>query len=170
MASKQMAEALNKQLNAELYSAYLYWSMAAYFEAESFAGFAHWMEIQAQEEMGHAVKFYRYAVSSGSCVEFEAIAKPEAKFASPLAVFEATLKHEKYVTSCIHNLVELARGEKDYATEMFLQWFVTEQVEEEANASKLVHDLNMVKDAPGGMFMMDRQLGQRQASASSSSE
>lgn len=161
MVSKKMEKALNKQINAELYSAYLYASMAAYFESRNLSGFAHWMKLQAQEEVEHAQKFYNYIFDAGGRVVLEALDKPPSEFASSLHAFEETLKHERHVTSLIHRLVDQARAESDHATEVFLQWFVTEQVEEEAAAAKLVEELKLIGDAPQGLFMMDRQLAQR---------
>ena len=168
MASEKMVEALNNQINAELYSAYLYMGMAAYFESEGLEGFAHWMETQAQEEVIHAQKFYHYVNEVGGRVVFDGIAKPPAEYKSPLAVFQATLEHEKHVTSLINKLITLARGESDYATEAYLQWFITEQVEEEANASRFVAALKRIGDSPNGIFMMDREAGSRPAPSAAS--
>jgi len=156
-----MEEALNKQINAELYSAYLYLSMAAYFDSISLDGFSHWMKLQAKEETEHAYKIYGYVYERGGSVILEAINKPPTKWDSPLAVFEDAYKHEQKVSEMINNLVAMAREEKDYATENFLQWFVEEQVEEEANADEVVQKLKMVKDSRNGLFMMDGKLGQR---------
>jgi len=161
MLSKQMEESLNKQINAELYSAYLYLSMAAYFDSISLDGFSHWMKLQAKEETEHAYKIYGYVYERGGSVILEAINKPPTKWDSPLAVFEDAYKHEQKVSEMINNLVAMAREEKDYATENFLQWFVEEQVEEEANADEVVQKLKMVKDSRNGLFMMDGKLGQR---------
>ncbi|HOJ34455.1 MAG TPA: ferritin [Candidatus Hydrogenedentes bacterium] len=162
MASKKMEEALNKQLNAELYSAYLYFAMAAHFDNANLTGFAHWMKLQAKEESTHALKFYEYINEVGGKVVLDAIAKPPVDFGSPLQVFEEVLKHEKHVTALIYDLVKLARNESDYATENFLQWFVSEQVEEEAHATKIVEDLKMIADSKQALFMMDKHLGARQ--------
>lgn len=162
MLSKRMEEALNKQINAELYSAYLYLSMAAYFDSISLDGFSHWMKLQAKEETEHAYKIYGYVYERGGAVILEAINKPPTKWDSPLAVFEDAYKHEQKVSEMINNLVAMAREEKDYATENFLQWFVEEQVEEEANADEVVQKLKMVKDSRNGLFMMDGKLGQRE--------
>ena len=161
MLSKQMEESLNKQINAELYSAYLYLSMAACFDSISLDGFSHWMKLQAKEETEHAYKIYGYVYERGGSVILEAINKPPTKWDSPLAVFEDAYKHEQKVSEMINNLVAMAREEKDYATENFLQWFVEEQVEEEANADEVVQKLKMVKDSRNGLFMMDGKLGQR---------
>ena len=135
--------------------------MDAYFQSSSLSGFAAWMRAQAQEEMMHAMKFYEFVNERGGKVTLEAIAKPESTWDSPLAVFEAVLTHEQHVTSLINNLVELAISEKDHASNIFLQWFVTEQVEEEASASEVVEKLKRIKDNPSGLFMMDAELGRR---------
>jgi ferritin len=159
---KKMQDALNEQINAELYSAYLYQAMAANFEAGNLRGFAHWMEVQAKEEQGHAKKIYDFLVDRGGRVMLKAIAAPPVEWKSPLAVFEESYAHEQKVTGLIHKLVELARAENDHAAEVFLAWFVTEQVEEEANASEIVETLKMVKDHPQGLLMMDAKLGARE--------
>ena len=161
MIPKKMEEALNGQLNAELYSAYLYLSMAAYFESVDLAGFASWMRIQNQEEQFHAMKFYDYIIERGGRVTLRRIETPPSNWDSPLAVFEATLEHERKVTGLINDLVYLARQEKDNASEIFLQWFVNEQVEEEDNVSKVLGQLKLIKDSPQALFMMDKEIGQR---------
>jgi len=161
MIPKKMEEALNGQLNAELYSAYLYLSMAAYFESVDLAGFANWMRIQNQEEQFHAMKFYDYIIERGGRVTLRSIETPPSDWDSPLAVFEATLEHERKVTGLINDLVYLAREEKDNASEIFLQWFVNEQVEEEDNVSKVLGQLKLIKDGPQALFMMDKEIGQR---------
>lgn len=162
MANKKIEKALNKQFNAELYSAYLYWAMSAWFEQQNLPGFAHWLEMQAFEELQHSHKFYKYVVETDGTPDFDAVAKPPVKWDSPLEAFEEVLKHEKDVTSKVHKLMALAREENDYPTENFLQWFVSEQVEEEANAKQVVERLKMVGDGPQGMFMMDRHMAARQ--------
>ncbi|MBE7558315.1 ferritin [bacterium] len=161
MLSKKMQDALNQQVNAEYFSSYLYLSMAAYFQAENLNGMATWMKKQSQEELMHALKIFDYIDSRGGKVTLTAIDAPETAWKSPLAVFEATCKHEAHVTSLIHNLVNLAKAEKDHATESFLIWFVNEQVEEEDTAQQIVAKLKLVKDAPSGIFLMDRELGMR---------
>ena len=163
MISKKMEEALNKQINAEFYSSYLYLSMAADFAAKNLEGFAHWMNVQAQEEWGHGMKIYSYINGQQGKVKLEKIEGPPTEWASPLEVFEAAYKHEQEVTSLINNLVSLATEENDHATSIFLQWFVTEQVEEEGSAAAVVEKLRMVGDKPQGLFMLDRALAQRQA-------
>ena len=161
MIGKKMDEALNGQLNAELYSAYLYLSMAAYFESVDLAGFANWMRIQTQEEQFHAMKFYDYIIERGGRVILRPIEAPPSDWDSPLAVFEATLEHEQKVTGLINDLVYLARDEKDNASEVFLQWFVKEQVEEEDNVGKVLGQLKPIKDSPEALFTMDKEMGQR---------
>jgi ferritin len=161
MISKKMEEALNAQVNAEMYSAYLYLSMESYFKSLNLNGFANWMRVQTQEEMMHAMKMYDFINERNGRVLLKAIDGPPTKWDSPLAVFKAVLKHEQKVTGLINDLVDLAIKEKDHATNSFLQWFVNEQVEEEASADEMVQQLKMMEDAPGGMFMLDRELGQR---------
>ena len=163
MISKKMQDALNEQINAEMYSAYLYLAMNAYFQSINFNGFAQWMRVQYQEEMMHAMKIYDFIAERGGRIVLDAIDKPQGEWKSPLAAFEAAYKHEQKVTGLIHGLVELAKKEKDHATDIFLQWFVTEQVEEENNASEIVAKLQMLKDSAGQMFMFDRELGKRKA-------
>ncbi len=161
MIGKKMEEALNGQINAELYSAYLYLSMEAYFGCENLAGFANWMRVQTQEELMHAMKIYDYVAERGGRVVLGAIEQPPAKWESPLGVFEAVYKHEQKVTGLINDLVNLAVEEKDHATNSFLQWFVTEQVEEEDNASTVLGQLKLIKDSPQALFMMNKEMGQR---------
>jgi ferritin len=161
MLSKKMEKALNQQVNAEMYSAYLYLSMESYFKSMNLNGFANWMRVQTQEEMSHAMKIYDYVNERGGRILLKPIEGPQTKWDSPLAVFEAVLAHEQKVTGLINKLVDLAIEQKDHATNSFLQWFVTEQVEEESSADDNVQKLKMMKNAPGGMFMFDRELGQR---------
>ena len=161
MLAKKMEKALNDQINAELYSAYLYLSMSAYFEAENLPGFAKWMRIQWQEEVMHALKIYDYVNERGGRVTLKSIAEPPAKWKSPLDAFQATYKHEQVVTGRINDLVTQAVAEKDHATNAFLQWFVTEQVEEEKSADEIVQKLKKIADAPGAMYMLDNEMGQR---------
>jgi ferritin len=161
MISKKMEKALNEQVNAELYSAYLYLSMEAYFESENLPGFAKWMRAQTQEEVMHAMKIYDFVNERGGRVILGAIEKPPAVWKSPLAAFEATYKHERKVTGLINKLVDLAIREKDHAANTFLQWFVKEQVEEENSVDTVLQELKRAKGAAGAMFMIDRELGQR---------
>jgi len=163
MIAKKLEKALNDQINAELYSAYLYLSMSAYFEAENLPGFARWMRIQWQEEVMHALKIYDYVNERGGRVTLKSIDEPPAKWKSPLDAFQATYKHEQVVTGRINDLVNLAMEGKDHATNAFLQWFVTEQVEEEKSADEIVQKLKKIADAPSGLYMLDKELGQRQS-------
>ena len=161
MLSKTMEKALNEQINAELASAYIYLSMAAYFEATNLRGFAGWMKAQAQEEQGHALRIYDYVYDRGGKVTLTAIDGPKTAWSSPLDAFTNAYEHERYITGRINDLVGLARKENDYATETFLQWFVEEQVEEEATADSIVQQLTLIGDSAAGLFMMDRELGSR---------
>jgi len=161
MIKKKVEKALNSQVNAELFSAYLYLSMNSYFQSVNLPGAANWMRIQAQEEMLHAMKFYDYIVERGGRATLAAIEAPETKWDSPLAVFEAAYAHELKVTDLINKLVDLAIAESDHATNNMLQWFVAEQVEEEASADAIVQKLRMVKDSPNGLFMVDKELAAR---------
>jgi len=161
MLNKRIEEELNKQLNREFFSSYLYMSMAAYFQSVDLLGFANWMEVQAQEELAHAQKFYNFIVERGGRVVLDQIEKPKSEWQNALSSFEDALNHEQYITSSINNLVDIALEEKDHATNIFLQWFVTEQVEEEASATTVINKLKLMKDAPGGIFMLDRELASR---------
>jgi ferritin len=164
MLSDRMQKALNGQLNAEIYSSYLYLSMNAYFKSANLDGFANWMYAQAQEELMHATKFYDFVHQRGGRVLLAAIDSPPTDWDSPLAVFEDTLQHEQKVTSFINELVEIAIDEHDHATQIFLQWFVTEQVEEEESVGRVLEQLKMLGDARQGLFMMDREMASRKAS------
>ncbi|MBL7153967.1 MAG: ferritin [Phycisphaerae bacterium] len=161
MIGKKIEKALNEQINAELYSAYLYLSMVAYFESVNLTGFATWMRAQTQEEIMHAMKMYDFINERGGRVILKAIEMPPPEWGSALAAFEAAYAHEQIVTGLINDLVNLAVAEKDHATNSFLQWFVNEQVEEETSADNVVQNLKMAQDAPGALFMLDRELGQR---------
>ncbi len=161
MLNKEMEKALNAQVNAEMYSAYLYLSMSAYFQSKSLSGFASWMHVQAQEEMVHAMKLYGFINERGGRVILELIEAPPTEWESPLATLEAVYEHEQKVTGLINELVELALEKHDHATNIFLQWFVSEQVEEEDSANDVVEKIKLMGDARGGLFMLDRELGQR---------
>ena len=163
MLSDRMQKALNGQLNAEIYSSYLYLSMNAYFKSANLDGFANWMNAQAQEEMMHAMKFYDFIHQRGGRVLLAAIDTPPTDWDSPLSVFEDTLQHEQKVTGFINELVEIAMEERDHATQIFLQWFVTEQVEEEESVGNVLEQLKLLGDARQGLFLMDRELASRQA-------
>jgi ferritin len=163
MLSDRMQKALNGQVNAELYSSYLYLSMNAYFKSVNLDGFANWMYAQAQEEIMHAMKFYDFINQRGGRTLLAAIEAPPDRWDSPLAVFEDTLKHEQKVTGLINGLVDIAIEERDHATQIFLQWFVTEQIEEEESVGNVLEQLKLLGDAKQGLFMMDRELSTRQA-------
>jgi len=159
--NKKMEKALNEQINAEMYSSYLYLSMSAYFADNNLNGFANWMRVQAQEELAHAMKFFDYINERGGRVELTSIEKPKKEWKNAIEVFQETLKHEQHVTSLINNLVNLAITEKDHATNSVLQWFVNEQVEEESNATTLLGEVKMTEGKGPGMFMIDRELKTR---------
>ncbi|MFN2389626.1 MAG: ferritin [Actinomycetota bacterium] len=163
MPSKDLQDAMNTHLNQELYSAYLYLAMAANFEAANLPGFAGWMRAQAKEEYAHAMKFWDYIYDRGGRVTLLAIAEPPAKYKAPLDAFQKAFDHEKEVTRAIHELYGRAVAEKDYASEVFLQWFVSEQVEEEKSAGQIVDTLKMVGDSMASLLMFDRELGARGA-------
>lgn len=161
MLNKKMAAALNEQMNREFYSAYLYLSMSAYSAYIGLKGAANWFYIQYQEEMVHFDKFYHYVLSQGEIVELKAVQSPPAEFKSLMDMFEQTLKHERYITKSIHDLVDLAIKEKDHASEVLLQWYVTEQVEEEANDNDVLARLRLAGKDGNGLFMVDNELATR---------
>ena len=161
MLSKKIENAINKQINAELWSAYLYLSMSAHFESINFGGFANWMRVQAQEELGHAMKFYHHVIERRGRVTVTAIAAPSISWKSPLNAFEDSFKHEQKVTGMINDLVNMAAGEKDHATANMLQWFIDEQVEEELSTDAIVQKLKMIGTNTGGLYMLDHELAQR---------
>jgi len=161
MLKENVLGALNSQLNAELYSSYLYLSMEAYFESIDLSGFANWMRAQAQEELMHSMKFYDYIVRRGERVTLSAIEGPQIDWDSPLEVFEHVYAHEQKVTGLINDLVDLSVSESDHATSNFLQWFVAEQVEEEESASGVLQRIKLAGDSKSGLFMLDSELSQR---------
>lgn len=162
--STTMQEAINNQINAELYSSYLYLAMAAHFEAASLPGFANWMRIQAEEEREHAMKFFNFLLDRGGRVQLKAIDAPPAEFGDALSIFEEVLKHEQKVTGLIYKLYEQAGKENDYATQVMLHWFIDEQVEEEKNASEIVAQLKMLGEPQlGRLLQLDHRLGKREA-------
>ena len=161
MLSKKMQAALNDQINAETYSAYLYLSMAGYFHDAGLDGFGNWREIQVQEELFHVKKFFDYICDRDSKVVLGTIEAPENTWASPLAAFKAALAHEQLISGRVADLIDVARKEKDKASEAFLQWFVSEQIEEEATAQRICGNLKIVGKDGGGMFLLDRELGGR---------
>jgi len=158
----KLKEALNEQVKNELYSAYLYLSMAAYCDGKNLPGFAHWLKVQAKEEVGHAMKIFDFIVDVGQQVTLKAIDQPPTDFSSPTEVFEKTLEHEKKVTSMINNLVKLAKQADDNPTLFMLQWFVNEQVEEEKNAAYILETLKTIKEAGPALIMLDKELGKRE--------
>ncbi len=161
MISKKMQAALEGHIGAELESAYLYLAMSAWCESKAYKGFGRWLRIQFEEELAHATKLLDYLLSRGSAVSFGAVAAPAAEFGSILQVFEKTLEHERLVSGKVHRLYEVAGAEKDSATQVFLQWFVSEQVEEEARAMEIVDKLRMVSDRPGAALYLDKEYGKR---------
>jgi ferritin len=158
-----MIDALNNHMNEEFYSSYLYLAMAAHFEDKNLNGFANWFKLQSQEEYGHAMKFYGYINQVRGKVSLKAIKAPKSSWKSIMEAFKQTFDHEKHITGLINKLVGQAIQEKDYATNNFLQWFVTEQVEEEATVEEIINKLELVGDAKSGLFMLDRELGARSA-------
>jgi len=161
MLAQKVQDALNDQMNAELYSAHLYLSMAAYFESVNLSGMAQWMLAQAREETEHGLKFFKYINDRNGRVELGGIDAPQKDWKTPLAVFEDAYAHEQKVTAKIAALVDLAAGAKDHATTVFLNWFVSEQVEEEAGVLRIIERIKLAKDAPGALFMIDRELAAR---------
>lgn len=161
MLTDRMHKALNEQIQAEFFSAYLYLSMSAYFQDKGLEGMANWMHVQFQEEQFHALKFFNYVLERGGRVELAALQKPEGEWASPLAAFEGALAHERMISSRINNLADLAVAEKDHATHNMLQWFISEQVEEEASVDNIVSQLRLVGNQGSGLFMIDREMKQR---------
>lgn len=161
MLSEKMQEALNTQLNKEMYSAYLYMSMSAYCTYIGLKGFANWFMVQYQEEMVHAIKIYDYINDQGGQVKLRAIEQPLTEFKSSMDMFEKTLEHEKFITRSINELVDLAIAEKDHATNIFLQWYVTEQIEEEGNDNEIIARLKLVGEDGNGLLMIDKELAMR---------
>jgi ferritin len=156
-----MLNEVNDQIKHEMFSAYLYLSMSAHFEASNLPGFAKWMRIQAQEEMGHAMKFFDLLVDRGGKITLEASAQPQVDFGTPQAIFEQVLEHEQFVTARINTLYALAVKENDFASQVFLNWFVTEQVEEEKNATIILETLKMIGDRSTAIYQLDRHIGKR---------
>jgi ferritin len=161
MISKSMQDAINDQINKELYSSYLYLSMAAYFEDKNLAGFAKWMHVQEGEEREHAMKLYQFLVDRGGRVLLKSIGAPETDWKTSLDLFKQVASHEAAVSASIHALYELAVKEKDYPAQVMLQWFITEQVEEEKNANEIVQQLELVEARGTAVLMLDHRLGKR---------
>lgn len=161
MINSKIAAALNDQLNLEYYSAYSYLAMSAYFLTQNLNGFAHWMRVQAKEELGHGMKIYDFLDDRDAEIRFQALDAPKQNWDSPLDVFEDSLAHEQKVSQSIYNIADLALSERDHATHTFLQWFIAEQVEEEAAVKELIDTLKLVGTEGNGLFLLDRDLAQR---------
>ncbi|HSV43035.1 MAG TPA: ferritin [Candidatus Bathyarchaeia archaeon] len=160
---KKLYKVMNDQVTKELFSAYLYLSMAGYFESKGLPGMAHWMKLQANEEVSHGMKIFGYINDRGDTVMLGGFEKPESEFKSVRDVFEKALAHEKKVTASINNIYSVATGVEDYAAQVFLQWFLDEQVEEEKNAVDILSKLDYIKDNSMGLLMLDKELGSRAA-------
>ncbi len=160
--STKMEAAVNAQMNEELFSEYLYLAMSSYFESQGLKGFAHWMRKQAGEERVHAMKFYNFLFDRDGSAVFDAMKKPQAAWTSPLAAFEAAYKHEMYITACIEKLYDLAEKNNDKPTQVMLNWFIDEQVEEEASALEIVGKLKMLGKSVNGLMMLDHELSKRE--------
>lgn len=161
MIHKKMEEAMNAQINEELWSSYLYLSMSAWFETQNLPGFANWMKVQAEEEHAHAMRFFTYLNDRGGRVLLKPIAAVQIEWKSSVDAFEETLNHERHITSCINDLMDVAIELRDHASRSFLQWYVDEQVEEEATAEQTLHHLNMISNNPHAMFMLDKEFSGR---------
>ena len=161
MLTEKMQTALNNQIKEELQSAYVYLAMSAESDRLGLPGFANWFKMQYGEELAHADRFFSYVLERNGDVELHALAKPELGSETPLSLFEKALAHEKHITSCIFKLKDLARDESDHATDVFLEWFVNEQVEEEASTQEVIDQLRLVDGSPNGLFMIDRELASR---------
>ena len=161
MLNQKILNALNDQMIFEMYSANIYLSMATWFDEKNLSGFANWMKVQYQEEMFHATKFYNYINDRGGRVLIKAIDAPATEWASPLAIFENALEHEQLVTKRINKIAAMVAEQNDFATANVMQWFVTEQVEEESNVDAVIQQLKLMEGAAGGLFMLDRELAQR---------
>jgi len=167
MIEKRIQDAMNEQIKHELESAYLYLSMVAYFQTEGLDGMATWMNIQAQEEVAHAMRFFSHINERGGRVELKALAKPQKEWASPLAAFKAAYEHEQFITGTINDLVKISEEEDDNPARIMLQWFVTEQVEEEDSARQVVDLLTRIGDSGHGLITIDHELGARQSETTS---
>ncbi len=161
MIDKEMEKALNEQINNEIFSAYLYLSMSAHSTYLGLDGFANWFMVQYQEEMEHAMKFYDYINDRGGKVELLSLKQPDSEFDSPMDMFQKTLAHEQFITKCINDLVDLAIEKKDHSTQILLQWYVTEQIEEESNDNEIIAKLKLIGDNGNGLLMLDKELSAR---------
>jgi ferritin len=162
MLNQRVLTAINDQINAEIWSAYMYLSMSSYFASEGLNGFSNWMRVQWQEELTHAMKFFDYVLERGAKPVLKPIEAVPDKWNGVLNVMEETLKHERHVTSLINNIMDIAIEEKDHATKSMLQWFIDEQVEEEANAQEIIDSLKLIDGKGHGLFMLDKELKVRQ--------
>jgi ferritin len=158
---REVQDAVNDQIRHELASAYTYLSMSAHFDAENLPGFARWMRLQSQEELGHALRLFDYLTERGARVVLQAVEQPPTSFDSPLSVFEQALAHEQKITGLINRLYETAGNHQDYATQVALQWFLTEQVEEENSVGLVVEQVRMAGENRAALLMLDRVLGER---------
>ena len=170
MMNPKIEQALNEQIHAEFFSFYLYLSVGAFFTAQHLDGFSHWMRVQAQEEFAHAMKLLDYLSERGGTVQLMALDAPQREWESPSAAIEAVLKHEQFISQRINKLVDLATAENDHATTVLLHWYVGEQVEEEATADTLFHQVKMVDDSPYGLLMLDRELAGRPVAGATETE
>ncbi|CAK8720435.1 MAG: ferritin [Candidatus Electrothrix sp. AX5] len=161
MLKKKMLKALTRQINEEMYSGYLYLSMESYFHSISLSGFATWMRVQAQEELAHGMKFYDYVNERGGRVILDTINRPDSEWETPLVAFEQIMAHEEKVTALINGLMDLAITEQDHATKIFLQWFVSEQVEEESSVGGVLNKLRLIQNDSSGLFMLDAEMAKR---------
>ncbi len=162
MISEKVLKALNEQVGKEIFSSYLYLSMASYFDSIDLLGFGKWMKVQAREELGHAMKIYEFIYERGGRVELPAIEKPQSNWESPLKAFEAAYHHERFITDSIYKIYSLANEEKDYATQEFLNWFVKEQIEEETQTELIFKKLQKLQDSPVALYMLDKEVGTRE--------
>ena len=163
MITKKVQQAINDQINEELYSSYLYLALAAHYEAMNLKGFGTWLQAQAQEEISHAMKFYSFLIERGGTVSLQAIQQPPTKFPGADTAFRLAYDHERHITGRINALYELAKAQKDYAFEQFLHWFIDEQVEEEANTLEIAEILDRIGSHEQAIFMLDAKLGARKA-------
>lgn len=161
MLSETLTNAINDQIQYEIFSALTYKAMQAYFEAEDLPGMANWMDVQFQEEMAHAEKMFQFVCETGARVQFKGMDAPQNDYSSPLEAFETALEHEESVTARINNLMDLAQEEKNHAAQIFLQWFITEQIEEEASVNHIIAKLKRVKEDGRGLMMIDQELAGR---------
>ena len=163
MRSSKIEAALNKQINEELQSAYNYLAMSAAADSQGLPGFSNWFKMQYQEELAHADKFFNFVLERDGTIELQTISQPKIEDASPLGLFNNALAHELHISKCIFELKDLAKAESDHATDVFLEWFVTEQVEEEANARAVIDQLQLIDGSKNGLFLIDRELAGRKA-------